>query len=186
MADLTTWTTVQNRLELDSSVQEKAEKLIALASTRADRHTRRTLGATDHVDILSGTGGLTLQLKNYPVQSITDVRADSSDVFGEDSILTEYTADNAVGQLYRRSGWPEGWRNIRVEYRAGYEIESIPEDLEESIVQLVGYWLNSPSIAFMTPQEDAVSGGYQTNYVGVLDVPYVIRIIWDGYKEIAV
>ncbi|ADK81607.1 hypothetical protein [Sediminispirochaeta smaragdinae] len=185
MNNLTTWEAVKKRLDLEESQENEAESLIAVASRRAETYTSRKLSADDHVVILSGTGSRTLQLPQYPILSVTGVWFDTYGVFDTGTELTEYTRDDETGRLFRRSCWVRGFRNIKVSYRAGYEEGSIPEDLEESVIQLVGYWLGSQGISWLD-KGNALSGEYQTMYVGVMDLPFQVRNVWDAYREVSV
>jgi hypothetical protein len=60
----------------------------------------------------------------------------------------------------------------------------VPDDLEESIIQLVSYWLESPGISWLSPQTGGDAQNLQTNYVGALDIPFQIRNVWDHYRRI--
>lgn len=182
---LTTWATVRDRLSLDEADQSATENLIAVASRRADAYTGRNLKAADRAVVMSGIGSPVLMLADRPVVSISSINVDSTRQFLAGTEVTNYYIDEERGVIIRNGGiWPQGSHNIKVTGRFGYE--EIPTDLEESIIQLVAYWLDSPSIAYVTPQQPAAQGGYQANYVGAMDLPYQVRNCWDYYREVRV
>lgn len=45
--------------------------------------------------------------------------------------------DEESGRLFRDAGWPQGKRNIFVDYTAGYAIADLPQDIEQVCVELV-------------------------------------------------
>lgn len=183
MADLTSWSTVQNRFGLDSEQEEETEHLISVASARAESHAGRILAATDVTWDLSGRGTRKLIVGEWPINSVDSVYIDSDRSFGSDTEVTDYVILSELGQLWRDKGWPRGVANIRVEANVGYD--PVPADLEESIIQLVGYWLDAPTINWIGGEE-GTEGGYQSQYTGVMDIPFQIAKIWMDYRKIPV
>lgn len=183
MADLTTWLTAKSVLDLNDSQQTDTERLISIASARADNHTSRRLAAQDVTLYLDGRGGMSLDVREHPINSVTSVHMDSGRDFGSDTEVTDYDILSERGQLFRSGGWAKGKQNIKVVCNVGYA--TVPDDLEESILQLVGYWLQSPNVGWLETGS-AEAGGYQTRYVGVLDVPFQIRNVWDAYRRVPV
>lgn len=131
--------------------------------------------------LLDGSGTSLLDLGQWPINSVTSVNVDRIRSFESDSAVTDYTIDSVRGVLWRSSVWPRGKANIKVVANVGYT--DVPADLEESVIQLLGYWIESPQISFLNAQESAPTGGYQTNYVGVMDIPFQVRNIWDSYRR---
>lgn len=181
MADLTTWATVQTRLNLDASQQAETERYITVASVRAEQYTRRTLAAVDDTFLLDGTGRVALDLGQWPVNSVTSVHVDNTRAFTPDTEVTDYIIRSDIGHLVGATSWPRGIANVRVVANVGYT--SVPADLEESVIQLVGYWLDSPQVSWLTPQAGGDTASMSTNYVGVMDLPFQVRSIWDHYKR---
>lgn len=131
--------------------------------------------------MLNGPGRIALDLREWPIQSVTSVHVDQKHQWGSASEVTDYITDSEKGWLLRTAYWPRGFANIRVVAEVGYS--EIPVDLEESVVQLVGYWLESPGISWLSPQTGGDAASLQTNYVGSLDLPFQIRNVWDHYKR---
>jgi hypothetical protein len=166
------------------SVDADLEQLIEAASRIANRYARRHLAATNYTERLSGYGGDALLLRQRPVQSITSVHIDSNRLFGNDTAVTDYEADTPAGILYRYSGWTRGRRNIQVVYRAGYELASVPEDLQGAVAN-VAYWL------YRRVQENAIGIRSITSPDGIntaidLSIPLASRQIFEGDPEVLV
>ena len=178
---LVTWLGTKARLDLDDAQQATVETLIDVASVRANAHTRRSLAARDDTVHVDGTGTDTLPLPSYPINSVDSVFVDQYRDFGADSEITDYLVD--VDSLWRWCKWRKGTKNIKVVGNFGYA--TTPNDLMESIYQLVNYWLESPNVGWLETGS-AEAGGYQTRYVGVLDVPFQIRNVWDAYRRVPV
>jgi hypothetical protein len=178
MSDLTTWSNVQTVLELDASVQAEAERLISVASRRCEDYCGRVLSAETVTRQLDGSGRRLLDVGDYPIRSVTSVHVDSDRAFGASTEVTDYIIRDA-GYLYRDTPWPRGVANVRVVAEVGYQ--TVPADLEESIIQLVGYWIDTPRVSWLEGGAD--EGDYQARYTGVMDVPFPVRILWDNYRR---
>jgi len=58
--------------------------------------------------------------------------------------LDDYSVKNEEGELYRPSGWPRGWRNVYIDYTAGYA--TVPDDIENVAIQCVRDLFKSRSV----------------------------------------
>ena len=183
MADLTTWTKVKAALDLEDAQQTEAERFIAVASDRAEHYTSRVLAASDLTMQYDGNGKKLLMLNSWPVNSVTSVHVDQELEFGDETEVEDYKVREDIGAIYRRAGWPAGESNIQVVANVGYS--DIPEDLEESIIQLVGYWIESPQVGWIS-NGNAENGNYQTRYIGAGDLPFQVRQVWDLYRKVHV
>lgn len=181
MAPLTTWGTVQSRFALDASQETEIERLISLATARCERYTGRTLAATDVTLQLDGDGTQTLDLGQWPVNSVDAVRIDEDRAFGQDTEVDDYVVISSRGHLHRDARWPRGVQTIQVEANVGYE--QVPEDLEESIVQLVGYWHQSASVVYLQG-ESGEPESWQNQYAGPMDVPFQVHKIWSQFRRV--
>lgn len=196
MANLTAWETAQARLGLEATQQTETETLIAVASKRCEQHTKRTLAASDLTLYLDGDYSQRLDLRQWPVNSVTSVHVDNEMEFGAGTEVTNYKIVSDRGVLFKINRWPSGYANIKVVANFGYSpatydgdgdvvtASTVPDDLEESVIQLVSYWLDSPQISWMTPQAGGDAPSLQTNYTGVMDIPFQIRSVWDQYRRI--
>lgn len=133
------------------STQENSliDTLCIVVSVAARRYLGREPELSNHEEILDGTGGEALLLRNYPVVSVTRVslRDNSLELGG-------YTIDHPRGILWRTNGlWTGGRRHYRVLYSGGFS--PLPDDMVEACAQWVAglYWQgkDSPARAFKGP-----------------------------------
>jgi len=176
---LVDWPTVQNRFNLDASRQEATEHLIEVASMRAKNYVGRILAAEDVTRDLDGNGQRIIDVGEYPINSVASVYVDGNRNFGSETEVTEYVIYKERF-LYRAAAWPTGIANIRVSANVGYS--QTKSDLEESIIQLVGYWIDSPAISWIGGEE-GTEGGYQSQYTGAMDLPFQVVKIWSNYMR---
>lgn len=102
----------------------------------------RVLESAEYVEKCDGRGFDWLILSQRPVTEVEEVKIDADRGFG-DGITAEdaddYEVDEATGMLYRKAGiWPEGRRNIRVSYTAGYA--TLPADVVQAANVIVAEW----------------------------------------------
>jgi hypothetical protein len=158
------------------------ERMIGAASATANRMTGRSLAASAHVVTMSGTGRRELRTPDYPVQSITDVRIDANGGFDADTVVDDYESEDDIGMLHRRIGWPPGYRNIRIDYRGGYELGSVPGDLEGAVAEVVEWMsrrIQNEAIGIRTiTSPDGINTAFD------LDVPMAARNVFRSYQEI--
>ena len=97
---------------------------------------RAFLWPRDVTDIFDGNGRNRIQLRNWPVVSISSVTTDGCSVapstdgrsFGWLLEPGDEDPPGAMQLLMLRSGFfPRGWQNVTVTYRAGYQISDEPQ-----------------------------------------------------------
>ena len=111
------------------------ERLINSASQQIERYCNRRFVPWNYVEIFDGNSSDQQILSNFPVLAINEVCVDSSRVFGEDTIVTNYSLVD--GNVLQRIGssWGSSQQSVRVSYTAGFE--EIPADLEDACIMLV-------------------------------------------------
>jgi len=135
----------------DSSQDNLLTRYINQATDMIERfcNGRRFKQTTYTDEEYSGSETQYLDLKNYPVSSITKLErrtssdysvSDFDDIDTSDYILNQAN-ENDYGQIYYPAGFLNGIRNYRVTYVAGYS--AIPNDLEEACGKLVSYLLKT-------------------------------------------
>jgi len=145
--ELVSWalTTVAEAKELagipaaDVSYDDLICRLINSTSSFIEKATDRKLAARDYSkdDLndredswLNGDNTTKLHLKQYPVNSVSYIEVNSSEI--SEAAITDYYASagymifNRQGMLYYESGWSMGIQNVRASYNAGYA-EGTPE-----------------------------------------------------------
>lgn len=130
--------------------------MLGMASAMVRRHCGRDedtgFATAARTEFYSGTGGETIQLREYPVTTLTSVESkDDADAYTTLVAATDYRFTARTGLLYRKGTlhgrfadgtgwgpspcWVEGNDNFRVIYTAGYS--TIPADLVLAVCKLV-------------------------------------------------
>lgn len=165
LVDLTTLAYLKAYLGLPagaSTLDAAYEALITAASQWAISYCSRNFIAADYAQRLNGNGTQTLMLPNYPVISVASVTVlNGTPLDATVSPLTNgYMLDGRVivrtgGQLF-----PYMRLAVAVAYRAGYEIGSIPDDLQIAVCEAVQSKFNrrnSPEVAARTIANETIS-----------------------------
>ena len=125
---------------IDNSVNAKVERLINVATSQIESYCDRSFITKTFIEFYDGRRSNQILLKNWPCESISEIRVDNSSLFPITSILDPNTY-NVVNKTIIQFNYykaPLGYRNIKVTYDAGYGvIGTIPSDLEEACLSLV-------------------------------------------------
>ena len=171
---------------------DELQSYIDAASKTAERVARRKLSADDYVEVCDGPGRRELLLSQWPILSVTSVIISSDGSFSttDPESSDTYEIDGAPGVLARRSLWPEGYRNIQVTYRAGYELPAnggdytVPEDLERAVIEVID-WMRQRDLNQTIGIRTVIGAdGLQTSYS--LDVPMSARSVFESYGEVKI
>lgn len=139
-ADLVTFANAKSYLGLVDSQSTLAGLLITAVSKRVIALTRRKIYAADYTEYIDGHGDDIIILKQYPVNSITNIYLDSGRTFAAASALetTDYylNSDEGIIQLYSKTT-ARGSKTIKVAYNAGYS--TIPEDLQQAVFEALDW-----------------------------------------------
>jgi Phage gp6-like head-tail connector protein len=113
--------------------------LLESADAAIERFCRREFGtAVNEIEYFDG-GLFALCLRNWSVDSITDIRIDALRVFGTDTILStdNYVLYGPTGIV--RSQWPIGPEgNLTV--RVAYTWSNLPDEVKAAFAMIVGEW----------------------------------------------
>lgn len=119
------------------------QSLIDWAIGIVEAYIGRGIEAKDYDELVSGKGQLSLVMKNYPINGVSDISinrgtqqapvwatvSNNSYIFNEDTGIIEF-----YGRMNR------GLKNYRVKYNAGYN--PIPWDLKIAIMKLAWRYYN--------------------------------------------
>jgi len=123
------------------------ELIIKGASSFFETQTRRKYDLADYVEKYDGNNCQSLCLAQFPVIYIREIKIDGAVVSLVDELAT-LNIDYRAGILTREQGWPAGFRNIEVTYRAGFVLPSesgesgpgtyytLPYDIELAVLKL--------------------------------------------------
>ena len=116
----------------------------------------------------SGTGTQLINLRNYPVTSLTayDWNTGTAGSTDWNSLQSEFIKaiddGQGPGQVYYETGFVEGMKNYRFSYVAGYA--TIPNDLEEACLEMCSWIFN-----------DRKSKGLQSETLGEYSYTKVVK-----------
>lgn len=141
--------------------------LIDAASDRIDKLCDRTLEENDYTEYLDGNDLNKINLKHYPINSVTSVT-----VFNYEVDLTDddaFKIYSEQGSIYWLSKFTEGNRNIEVIYNAGYagydqpSLTTVPDDLNMLCLELVKTMYDKTKIDGSKSGEKLGDYSYTTN-----------------------
>lgn len=138
--DLVTFVNAKSYLGLVDSQSTLAGFLITAISDRVTSLTRRKLYAADYTEYLDGHGDNIILLKQYPVNSVTNIYLDGDRAFADSSALAEtdyyLNEDTGIIELYSKTT-AEGAKTVKVVYNAGHS--TIPEDLQQAVFEALDW-----------------------------------------------
>ena len=130
MADLTTLAAVKAHGSITGTEQDALiSKLITEVSLGIDNYCNRPLMSAARTDCRNGNGGNTMQLRDFPVSSVSSVLVDGRAVPAANYALVERSVV-LDGHTFTR-----GRLNVRIDYVAGYATP--PADIELSCIESV-------------------------------------------------
>jgi len=136
---LVTYTELKDALDIPSdSKKTRYENLINIASTLANRITKRILKSADYTDYLDGNGGSTIVLPQYPITNITELNLDAERNWNAATEVTEYGiyGETGVVTLFEDT-FPDAKYSVKVVYTAGYV--DVPEDIKSAVIEIVQF-----------------------------------------------
>lgn len=160
---------------------------------------RNFLQATYTNEEYQGNGTYYMQLRSYPIQSITDISYRTSIDFTNPnwtsiaSRLYEVAIEGKTnaGRVYSVWGWPVGGavNNYRFTYSGGYAMADIPEDLKEALMEIVSHLFNARKRDPMLMGEQLGNYNYRLSpkEIGKSLLQHLgVDIILDQYRSIPV
>ncbi len=116
--------------------------LAAVAQADAEKYCDRKLEGQALTEYYDGNGTSLLQLRNYPIKSITSIHDDLDREYNADDLISsdDYALDTDFG-IVELVGltFGKGSKNIKIVYNAGYSgvgYAALPADLKQAIVYL--------------------------------------------------
>ena len=148
-------------LGFDDEDQTKVEFFINSISQSIEQITDRKLHASDYTHYFDGDDNSQIILKQFPINSITEINMDVNRSFSSETELSssDYRCNDELGiiKLYDKEK-PEGEDVIKVTYSAGFT--SIPTDLEQAVLETLNWNWNrfqSNNIGYTNLSGDGMS-----------------------------
>lgn len=171
------YTYLKTQLNINSDTkQELYEELINSASLIANQITKRKLKASDKTIILDGNGSNILILKEYPVNSVSELYIDEERVFPITTLINplEYGIylEEGIIKLWN-TVFPDKPQTIKVVCNSGFTI--IPNDIKHAVVEIVSFLyrrLNSKTIGQKTvSSNNGITENWETSIpLNALDI----------------
>lgn len=93
-------------------------------------------------ELLSSTYANFKSTELIPVYGQNVINSNWVDLHKTDDPEDDFFVDIARGQIRKRSGWPFGFRNVYVDYTAGYSSSNMPKDLQLAVKIIVQFIYN--------------------------------------------
>lgn len=131
-------------------------------------------------------GQTTLRLKRYPVISITSLHDDLYRTYGSDTLIaaTDYIVEEESGLVILDGRtFPDGLKNVKVVYVAGYAAGSKPRALlEQAAIELLWLARNKGDLALLGLQSRSIADGRVDTFN--TEWPAGVREILDRFRKV--
>jgi hypothetical protein len=156
------------------------------ASWYCNSYTKRKLLSRALTEYYNGKGISTIMLNNYPCTTLTSVYDDLDRAYGADTLvsasyLVVMPTDLLYSVIYDNGTFLDGLKNVKITYTAGYASGSVPYDLQQACLGLVGLYFHHTDEKMLNVQSRTVGDGSVT--VNTNSVPQWITDILNIYKR---
>lgn len=170
---------------LDTSQDTRVERLINMASQFIQEYCNRNIITTSYTEYQDGRKNNQLILRQWPASKPTDIRIDNSWDFAVSTQIStsDYDIVENMIVVLRNSFFPDGYRNIKILYSAGYGTiagNDLPSDIQEMCLQLVALYQNKRTDRRIGVKTKSKQG---ENITYVEDIPLDILTVLDRYKR---
>ena len=166
--------------------------IVASVNAFIPQYTNRIWDKTTYTEELyDGPGHAALQLKQYPIISITKIEVEDEEIEERSGVGEQgyYVKDYDTGIIYNNELWDRGRGNTLVSYVAGYETaDDLPKDLKHACLELASFFRNMKGKSGIAAES---LGSYSYSLMnnpsgesGIYIPDVVIRNILDRYKEL--
>lgn len=129
---------LKDYLEITSTDKDTLlQKLVDASSDFVKDYTGYEWVETEYRETIDGPGSNSVVLSQRPVQDLTSVKIDSTELTSDKYVVYENEA--IVTRKYEN--FPQDLQNVEVQYTAGYT--SVPEDIKQLCSDLVQVKMNS-------------------------------------------
>lgn len=132
---LTQFNTYSGNNETSSEVDAMKEQMLKSAQEVVSKYLGYNVENSVHDDYICGIGQPTLFLFGFPVTEVTSLSLSGSDIPSTDYEL------RGRGLRLKSGVWPEGIDNVHAVYNAGWTLETVPETVKMTILQIASLML---------------------------------------------
>ena len=152
---------------------------ITVISELADNYTNRALLEQEHTEWYDGSGTDRMYLNNYPVSAVTSLVVNPIWWTSEKEIeSSDYRLIPEYGIIVYKYEFPEGARNVKAVYTAGYS--TVPYDLRMATLEYVAQiWQRANEKMWA---HESRQGGEKSVTV-LREMPHVTQQVWDRYRR---
>jgi len=177
-----------NKESLTSFEEDVVRMLIPYIDGVINNYCGTNLLATDYTDIrFNGSGSDTLDLKVYPINSVTRVKIREDVTTFNDVVTSVYLNNDSylyLDQYADTTTFPAGRKNIYVTFNAGYAEDAVPSELGYAACNLIS--LNFRKITDETIGIDAGKFGEADFKLSSLELPVLVKRVLDRYRMVSI
>lgn len=132
---LAQFNTYANNNETSAEVDAMKEQMLKSAQEVVSKYLGYNVENEVHDDYICGIGQPTLFLFGFPVTEVLSLSLSGSDIPSTDYEL------RGRGLRLKSGVWPEGIDNVHAVYNAGWTLETVPETVKMTILQIASLML---------------------------------------------
>ena len=179
LGDVKEWLSIK-----DTNSDVILERLIIGCSEYFENFLNRKIILASYVEKYNGNGRERFRTREYPIVSITSLKIGGALVpTSPDGFKGGYVFDDKFIYLLDGSAisvFTEGVRNIEIAYSAGYAPTAIPEDIKQSIIEIVSLRFRSRSRIGLT--SEGIAG--QATAFTQKDMTDDVRMVMNNYRRV--
>jgi len=141
------------------------------------------LGNGWEAEILSSVYGSVKSTELIPVYGLNVIDSNWVDLYKTDDHEDSFYVDLDKAQIRKFGGWPEGFRNIYVDYTAGYSADNMPKNLQLAVKILVKYFYNRRNEDGFGLTQYRVGNNSVLSVFEAGDFPKEAKMILERYKK---
>jgi len=177
-----------NKETLTSFEEDVVRMLIPYVDGVMNNYCGVNLLATDYIEKrFNGSGSDTLDLKVYPINSVTNVKIREDETTFTDVVTSVYLDGDSylyLDQYAETTTFPAGKRNIYVTFNAGYAEGAIPPELGYAADHLIS--INFRKIVDESSGMEAGKFGEADFKMSSIELPVLVKRVLDRYRMVSI
>lgn len=177
-----------NKETLTSFEEDVVRMLIPYVDGVMNNYCGTNLLATDYTDVrFDGSGSDTLDLKVYPINSVTHVKLREDATTFTDVVTSVYLNNDSYLYLdpyADTTTFPSGRKNVYVTFNAGYTEDAVPAELGYAACHLIS--INFRKITDETIGIEEGKFGEADFKLSSLELPVLVKRVLDRYRMVSI